>query len=390
MAGAMARWAAGSVKVTAIVLFGASALGACKTIDRQPGSLASDDLRLERLLALDRSAAPFGEPDGQTASDLAYVGREDLGVRRTGPACEPDSHIDDIWGEIARRARSSRLVIINEAHHAPLHRAFILQGLKRLKAEGFRVYAAETFAPQVGSKPWVSTGDGWYSNEPVYGEVVRQARDMGYRLVPYEDFGPRPAADVDPIAHREAVQARSLHRQLSDEMGGALIHVGYMHASERPQTMEMAGHTNLWMAYRLKESLKRDPVTIDITEFIAMGEAPYVCQVTTGADAPAIKTDLYVALPAPRFQDGRPTWRRSMLGQTAIYLPGKAYSETSKVIFEARRHQDPQDAVPVDRLMTFPGERLPMMLNPGRYRVTRWHPDDGLSEFELDVGSGDP
>ena len=48
-------------------------------------------------------------------------------------------------------------------------------------------------------------------------------------------------------------------------------------------------------------------------------------------------------------------------------------------IVEARLADEPDEAVPVDRLLVRPGETLPMLLAPGRYRVESWTRERGWS-----------
>src|SRR5688572_13485606 len=50
----------------------------------------------------------------------------------------------DALGEIVRRARDTRIVIINEAHDTPRHRAFSLEVAKALRPLGYTHLAAET------------------------------------------------------------------------------------------------------------------------------------------------------------------------------------------------------------------------------------------------------
>src|SRR5262245_31165055 len=53
----------------------------------------------------------------------------------------------DALEAIVSEAKSHRVVIVNEAHHVPQHRAFIQRVVLALAKEGFTYYAAETFSP---------------------------------------------------------------------------------------------------------------------------------------------------------------------------------------------------------------------------------------------------
>ena len=86
------------------------------------------------------------------------------------------------------RARNERVVMINEAHDKPLHRAFTLSLLAGLYQEGFRYLAMEMLNNYPGhSLTRVNTRTGYYTGEPVAGELVRGALALGYTLVSAED-----------------------------------------------------------------------------------------------------------------------------------------------------------------------------------------------------------
>jgi len=75
-----------------------------------------------------------------------------------------------------------------------------------------------------------------------------------------------------------------------------------------------------------------------------------------------------VARSIPAFR--RPTGAEIPAG---LRRPGEA------AIYEARAESEPDTAVPFDRLLLRPGEDLPLLLPPGRYRVTVWTAKTGWS-----------
>ena len=82
-------------------------------------------------------------------------------------------------------AEGKRIVIINEAHHAPRHRAFTHRLMLALREAGFTHFAAETFTPRMPSlledgAPMVRTGP--YIRDPVFADLVRQAAKAGSRI----------------------------------------------------------------------------------------------------------------------------------------------------------------------------------------------------------------
>lgn len=128
--------------------------------------------------------------------------------------------------------------------------------LKKLKQKGYSYFAAETLFEtdaKLNERGYPTKNSGAYINEPVYGDIVRTALKLGYKVAPYE------AAFSGPDA-RERGQAENLKNRIfqKDPQAKVLVHVGYGHNSEivrKNGTKLMAGY--------LKEYTGIDPLTID-------------------------------------------------------------------------------------------------------------------------------
>jgi len=60
------------------------------------------------------------------------------------------------------------------------------------------------------------------------------------------------------------------------------------------------------------------------------------------------------------------------LGQQLIDVPEPLRSDSRRVIIEARPVGEPLMAIPIDRVMLWPGENIPLLLNPGMYSLTAY------------------
>lgn len=179
----------------------------------------------------------------------------------------------DAIAAIVERAANTRLVILNEAHNISGHRAFAAQVARALRPLGFDWFAAETFTPtQAEPAPLIQTyrrgtpffsSLGYYSNDPVYAETVREAARLGYRFADYENRWnqqPPEDADVDArIAVREEAQANNLIETVLDPHPQArvLAFCGYSHAAE------VGSRRGDWFAARLKAKTRIDPLIIE-------------------------------------------------------------------------------------------------------------------------------
>ena len=319
---------------------------------------------------------------------LPAVGREDLlaaikGPRPAAAACGPAVTTDaNPLDEIERLALNTRLVIVNEAHDRPAHREFIRQIAVRLNNVGYTVFAAETFGPRIGaspSEPFAKINDGYYSNEPVFGNLIRTVKGLGYALRAYEYRGPYDDSkgQWERANNREEGQAENLMQVLHEiqEDDRLLVHVGYSHASEVP-IPSFEGKSLRWMAARLKAKSGIDPLTIDNTNCLSNSMTPELSKDSHRHEAGQF--DLVIAHPELQFDGGRPAYRLSD-GRHLVILPSALLSDDKRIIVEARRYDEPDDAVPVDRLMLRPGESLPLVLPDGKFRISSY--EEGMDRY---------
>ena len=160
---------------------------------------------------------------------------------------------------ISEQAKNHSTVIINEAHHQPLHRNFTTKLLIPLHEQGYRYLGLETLSDHdtllnQRGYPLISSGN--YSKEPQFGNLIREAIEIGFKVFPYEW---NRTEDDD----REIAQAQNILDEIrKDSSSKYLIHCGFAHAVE--------GNYPSWgkaMAGRLKEISGTDPLTINQTAF---------------------------------------------------------------------------------------------------------------------------
>jgi hypothetical protein len=161
---------------------------------------------------------------------------------------------------VSTMAEDSQIILINEAHHVPQHRAFTLSMLKALRRKGFTHFAVEALFEGdtlLSERGYPIKATGVYINEPIFGDLIRTALKMGYHVVPYEWAS--PGYDVNM---RERGQAQNLVDRILEKIPDAklIVHAGYSHINEAGT---LAGAKT--MAQRLKEMTGIDLLTIDQT-----------------------------------------------------------------------------------------------------------------------------
>lgn len=389
------------MKALAIVKLSFRAVTATALLGGASVSAADDQVQLEvagPVVDAAQTASPtryrIPKPTGNAwdagamAQGWSMLGREDRAAESSyvefkPSACRPDSVTATGWEKvidsIAARAADHRVVIVNESHVLTRDRDTTRRLLAKLRPLGFSVLAAETFTHFPGGRSpieegsgltWPRQNDGYYLMESAFGRLVREAKALGYRLAPYEQIlnpAEPPSSDArQSTTLRETAQARNL-AELLQKMGPderLIVHVGYSHASEVP--VSGSGGDIEWMAARLKALTGIDPLTI----------AQTVCSHPDGpaivAELPASVTpgqfDMVVAHPLEEFVNHRPRWRRDA-GDISTPIPQSLRPTDEPLVIEAFAWGEPFEAVPVDRVFVEPGEELPLLLPPGRYRV---------------------
>jgi hypothetical protein len=174
-------------------------------------------------------------------------------------AWQPVNAVDAIADMAAKR----NIVMVNEAHHDAHTRELTLELLPRLRAMGFRYFAAEALDdkdPKLMQRGYADEDTGSeYLMEPLYGEIIRQAIKLGFIIVPY---------DVDPTSSltRDTIQARTLYEKVfaKDPQAKLFVHAGYSHIDKAAGYL---GGDTKPMAMLLKQLTGYDPLCVDQVQF---------------------------------------------------------------------------------------------------------------------------
>jgi hypothetical protein len=302
----------------------------------------------------------------------------------------------DAISEIVRRARQTRIVILDEAHHSPRDRAFGLQVAKALRPLGYSVLAMEALPnPDTGAEAETArlAADGYprikggYTDDPAFGDFIRQSLKMGYKPVSY-DVSPKVTpneSEHDQIAAREQGQADNLMARIfsKDSTSKVLIYVGYDHVDEEPK--KVGGSPLLLMAGRLKAATGIDPLTIDQTDVSEISRGPderrlYDIVAPRVGSKPVIffragqpvkignigpLTDLQVVHPRLRTVNGRPTWLLTM-GRHPVKIPRDLLPKHGRRLVQAFIAGEAADAVPVDQVVVEAGKPVPVLMLPSK------------------------
>lgn len=353
-------------------------------------------LATTRTFAGDTEGAIAAHDAGWPNASVARVSDADL-------ARIDESTAEDALQAIVAAARTRQIVILNEAHHVSINRAFAMRLARELRKLGFEYLACETFTPMAtagANAPLVtpvdnsypSTRTGFYSRDPHFGQFLREAIGDRWKFVAYEF----PTTDtsismVERIRAREEGQANNLVERIfrNDPKAKVFIYVGYAHAAKVGLPFD-AGE-ELWMAARLKAKTGIDPLTIDQSAFYPRPDrmhtpgrysaavarhkltTPFVMREKSGAPLvfgyPPGAFDFQVVFPDYAAQGSATSWRESLADRRPVAIPKTLLPSSGRRLIYAFHENEPGDAVPADVVLVDAGKPVPtFMLPKGTFR----------------------
>lgn len=203
--------------------------------------------------------------------DLAMRGREQNYTKAQIDSLQALYSTVNAKNYIIAEAAKNQVVIINEAHHNSLHRAFTKSLLKDLYDLGYRYLGLEALGNGkdldngLNTRKYPIQKTGFYTKDPQFGDLIRVALEHGFTVFPYEQTGNANGK------LREIAQAKNIQKIIeNDPKAKFLIHCGFDHALE--------GTHRSWektMAGRLKEYTGIDPLTINQVMYSERGNLKY-------------------------------------------------------------------------------------------------------------------
>ncbi|WP_426175751.1 hypothetical protein [Massilia sp. TWR1-2-2] len=341
---------------------------------------------------------------GDTAGAIAAYDAKDR-TRSTRPVANPaeativdEASVEDALQAIVEQARTRRVVLINEGHNVPMHRAFSQRLARELRKIGCTYLACETFDalhPKAFSEGYARQKGGYYTRDPVFGGWIAEAIADGWQLVAYESLGSDAALTPEQrIVARETLQASNLVERIfaNDKNAKVLIHVGYGHLDKGSATLP-SGTDLVMMGEHLRRMTGLDMLHVDQNRFYAHPDpaddnplyaralarttatAPFVLKAKDGSYAVLLdqkgRVDMQVVFPRYAFHDqnGRPEWLATLAGRRPRALPPELLPVSGRRAVLAYRAGEPADAVPADVVLVEAGKPAPkLMLPDGEYR----------------------
>lgn len=359
-------------------------------LDRQPGQpLWEPLLRLRKAESTYRDTEWWNGYTQLRAWEEAHLGNHGEALRIWDAGTKaPDSHSSDplprgvkaanAFDILAQVANRARVIMINERHHAASDRLLTLRLLPVLYGKGFRYFSAEAISERdskLNERPYPVEGlttVGSYTQEPVYAEMIREARRLGFTIVPYEMSAAQgrggPASGESRDQFRDRIQASNLYRRIfrKDPNARVLVHAGYSHVEESVRDVP---HNWKKMAMFFRELTGIDPFTVDQTILSersspAYEQGSYRKAISRGllTSQPVVlldknghyfrpiqySVDLQVLTPRTTYTMNRPDWM-TLDGRRVAVRIKTPECQRQRCFIEVRKMNEPANAVPLDR-----------------------------------------
>ena len=284
--------------------------------------LAKDTLDWKHQISAGEYAMKGSYKNALEQWDIAFPGK---------PKSYSPSQIDSIKAKykiipasnyIVENAKSTQIVIINEAHYNSSHRVFTRSLLQKLYDNGYKNLGLEALSngknkdSLLNERGYPIIESGYYIKDPQFGNLVRTALKIGYTVFPYERTSDAHGKQ------REIEQARNIKKIIDGKANEKfIIHCGFDHVLE-------GNHSN-WgkaMAGRIHELTGINPLTINQTKYsersdpklneallnvLNLNEPSVLIDKNEKAlnySRGASFTDIAVIHPTTKYQNSRPKW----------------------------------------------------------------------------------
>lgn len=301
---------------------------------------------------------------------------------------------------IIEQSKKHKVLIINEAHHNSMHRVFTKSLLQNLYDNGYRNIGFEDLNNGPGkdsllnNRKYPIQTTGYYMKDPQFGDLVRTALAIGYKVFAYEQ-----TSDVNG-KEREIEQARNIQQvieQRPDEK--FIIHCGFSHALE--------GNLSSWgkaMAGRLTEFTGIDPLTIYQVQYTEKSKPEFnlpllkafnLTESTVLIDGQGNPmkyeredswSDIAILHPNTNYENGRPNWLFEN-GNKAVPLGLNDIDISFPVMVLAYKEgEDIKTGVPMDIVeVKKKTDKINLALKKGTYEIVIVNQEKNARIFGLSV-----
>ncbi|CAN1536455.1 hypothetical protein MCETHM1_01584 [Flavobacteriaceae bacterium] len=285
---------------------------------------------------------------------------------------------------ILYRSKNEKLIIINEAHNNSRHRVFTTSLLKGLYKNGYHFLGIEALDDTLINqrKFPVLKGGSMYIHESQYGNLIKEALDIGFTLFNYEYKWVKGKTQKD----REREQAENIAKIMAQNPNAKfLIHCGYDHLNEGTPGIK---EWEKAMASRVHDLSGINPFTIDQIPCSEKGDlkfnTPYIQMANIKKPSIMVnvqgktyfgeigkeRADCSIIYPVSTYTNQRPDWLTLDGQRKTFHFTSNSITEYPVLVMAYRNNEFEQEGIPADVIeVKNKDEKVDLVLNKGDYRI---------------------
>ncbi|MFA7361329.1 MAG: hypothetical protein WC139_09860 [Candidatus Kapaibacterium sp.] len=288
---------------------------------------------------------------------------------------------------------SVKYVFFNEDHLRPQTRVTILNSLEILYKKGFRYLFCEAVNGKdslLNTRKYPVIESGWYTSEPAYGNLLREAFRLGFAVLSYEDTNKAVLQNNGKVylaSDRETEQANNILNFISKHKDAKiLVLAGHSHINENKKQGWMAS------VFKLKSGL--NPLTIEQTDMAEYTAGSYsnnlfklfrskyqnklpVMLVNNEGKPYSLKANSYDITLFPSKTDylnERPNWLINLNGNKEYQIDMKFWDINDTCLIQAiNTNEDIERSIPSDQILIEDIKlNYALYLRSGEYTIRRF------------------
>lgn len=280
---------------------------------------------------------------------------------------------------IIKQAKENQIILLNENHHQPIHRAFAKGMLKELYDIGFKYLAVEALTNDsvINAERRLTRVQGLYLFEPQFSNFIKEAINIGFTLVAYE-------ANAKELQNREYYQALHIKEKIFDKDKSAkvIVYCGFDHGCE----VQYGDSLNMMGAW-IKNLTHIDPVTFDQVTMTEHSSQEYAStsfsffkekesSIFIKNDSTykpfdgRVGYDYYIYHPRTTYINGRPNWIINK-NTKEYYVDIQKLKVKFPILISAYDYnEDPLLTMPTDIIELSSKQNIkPLILKTGKYKL---------------------
>jgi len=305
-------------------------------------------------------------------------------------------HIVSASEYILEESKKNQIIIINEAHTNSFHRIYTKSLLQELYNNGYKNLGLEALGLDslLHERKYPTQETGYYTKDPQFGNLIRDALAIGYHLFSYED------REGNNGKLREIGQAKNIQKVIQEKPNEKfLIHCGHGHVLEgnyKPWEKTMAGRLLEYTGinpFTINQTFYSERSKVECNNLLLQALTPKEPSILLDENNVPLKfergecwTDVAILHPITKYIDDRPSWLFDSKNINVAIELKEIDIPYPLMVFAFKKGDNINEAVPIDIYEVKNKTTSPHLALPkGKYEIVVVNKKDEARKFELEI-----